>query len=209
MYISRESCQTVKQKLEVRCSLSALEYTNALVKLVMDLEAYAPTDQPHIMRHLRDVTSDAMERPWATVRKWSQAVFDGIEQGDLTWADYQEIQNLRFRIAHTGPAMSSSKLQNTGPSNNEYLCRDFNSRSGCRHRGDHTDGSVKILHLCAFCDAVQKQCIHNVIACDRKLTYSVNRQYRPQQQVGTQQFPPSRSQYIEQQQYQYYQPKNG
>ena len=87
MYILREVCQTEKQKLEVRCDLSVLEYTNALVKLVLDIRAYHPDDHRHIMRHLRNVTHDAMERPWSAVRRWSQAVFDAIERGEFMWPD--------------------------------------------------------------------------------------------------------------------------
>ena len=95
MYITQESCQTNKQKLDVRCELTALEYTNALVKLIMDHRASHPGDQMHMLRHLRDVTHDAMERPWPAVRRWSQAVFDAIERGEFIWADHQEIHNMR------------------------------------------------------------------------------------------------------------------
>ena len=92
MYIDRESCQTDKQRLEARCELSTLEYTNALVKLIMDHRAYHPNDQSHILRRLRDVTHDAMERPWSAVRRWSQVIFYLIVRGDFAWYEHQEIQ---------------------------------------------------------------------------------------------------------------------
>ena len=187
MYISRETCQTTKQKLEVRCKLGALEYINAMVKLSMDASAYDPRDLPHILRHLRDVTHDAMERPWGAVRKWSQSIFDAIERGDFCWADRQDIHNERVRIAMTGPQQSMTSNKPGTGQGAEYLCRDFNSRSGCRHRGDHNEGSVKLLHVCAFCDAVSKQCVHSVVACDRKLQFPSGRPQRQQFQYSQQQ----------------------
>ena len=180
MYISREDCQTEKQRLDVRCELSVLEYSNAMLKLILDPRAYHPEDQSHIIRHLRDVTHDAMERSWPAVRRWSQAVFDAIEQGDLFWADRQEVQNYRVRIALTAPHQPPAKQNAHGNGEKEYLCREYNSRSGCKHRNDHMDGSVKALHLCAFCDAVNRQCTHSVFSCDRKLMYASNRPQRQQ-----------------------------
>ena len=210
MYIIRETCQTMKQKLEVRCELSALEYTNALIKLLMDPQGADPEDRPHIMRHLRDVTHDAMERPWSAVRKWSQSVFDSVELGDFCWAEHQEIQNERVRIAMTAPFQQVNAPQGggaQGAAKTEFLCRDYNSKSGCRHRADHNEGQVRVLHLCAFCDAVNRQCTHSVVACDRKFMYPSARNQRiypqqPQQTSGM------RPQYDNQLTQFYGQPKN-
>ena len=199
MYIERESCQTEKQKLDVRCDISPLEYTNALVKLLLDTRAYHPDDLPHILRHLRDVTHDARERPWSAVRRWSHAVFDAVERGDIMWQDHQEIQNYRVCIALTAAHKADSHAVKTSV-DKEYLCRDFNSRGGCQQRHDHMDGNVKVLHLCAFCDALSQQCVHSVIACERKFMFPSNRQqrqppahmpqqWRPQQQDPFTQFP--------------------
>ena len=189
MYIVREECQTEKQKLDVRCNLTSLEYINALVKLLMDPRAYPTEDQPHILRHLRDVSQDAMERPWVGVRKWSQSVFDDIAGGEFAWSDYQLIQNARVRFAMTAPSQSQAQAKHVGQAK-EYLCREFNSRGGCRQRGDHHDGNVKVLHLCAFCDAVQRQCTHSVVACERKLSCAprVPRQGQPFHQQPQQQW---------------------
>ena len=182
MYIVRESCQTEKQKLDVRCELTALEYINAMVKLAMDSSAYDPRDQPHILSHLRDVSHDAMERPWNAVRRWSQAIFDAVERGDFCWYDRQDIQNERIRIAMTAPlSIANARKQGNASSNySEFICREYNTKAGCRHRGEHTEGSVKLLHICAFCDAVYKQCTHSVYSCDRKIQYPSARLQRAQ-----------------------------
>ena len=152
------------------------------MKLIIDPKAATLVDRPHIMRHLRDVTHNAMERPWSAVRKWSQTVFDAVENGDFCWADRQEIQNERIRIAMTGPQQATAKPGSQAGRRAEYLCREFNAKGGCRHRGDHMDGNVNVLHLCAFCDAVSRQCAHSVYACDRKLPFPSGRMQRPHQQ---------------------------
>ena len=76
MYIQREGCQTDKQKLEVRCALTALEYINATLALIRDTRAYDQVDLLAILRHLQDVTQDAMQRDWPAVRRWSQFIWD-------------------------------------------------------------------------------------------------------------------------------------
>ena len=103
------------------------------------------------------------------------------------WADYQEIQNLRVRIAMTGATKAQAKPSATSSGNKEYLCQEFNSRAGCKHRADHQDGNVNVLHLCAFCDAVNQQCVHSVVACERRLTYTLNKPSRPPPQYQQQQ----------------------
>ena len=170
MYIQRESCQTDKQKLEVRCSLSSLEYVNATLALIRDRKAYDPVDQPAILRHLQDVTRDAIERPWHAVRRWSQFVWDTVELGDIKWQDYQQIQNERVRLAMTAPGCATSQIHR-GEEAQEYICREFQSRTGCRHRSSHMEGAVKLLHICAFCDSISRQCPHSVTACGKKMLY--------------------------------------
>ena len=139
MYIQREECQTLKQKLEVRGTEG----------------------------HMQDVTGDAMDRPWSAVRRWSQFIWDAIERGDMEWADRQAIQNERMRIAMT--ARDGAGAASNHPSKlKEYLCRDFNAKSGCKHRSHHTEDNVRVLHYCAFCDTNNKMSPHSVFACNSK-----------------------------------------
>ena len=198
MYITRETCQTDKQKLDVRCALGTLEYVNATMALLMDKKAYHPADLHHIMAHLQDVTHDAMERAWPAVRKWSQFIWDAVAKGELRWSDHQLIQNHRVMIAFTGPA-NRNRTEETGnhtTDQREYMCRDFQSRNGCRHRSSHMDGDVKLLHSCAFCDCIQRQCTHSAFACAKKMHYPP-RQYgqidnqQPFQQQQQQQWRPA------------------
>ena len=63
MYIEREACQTIKQKLDARASFSAMEYVHASLALVNDTRAYENGDKAHILHHIQDVVHDAIERP--------------------------------------------------------------------------------------------------------------------------------------------------
>ena len=176
MYATREGCTTLKQKLEVRTKLSAMEYINAALSLVNDKRAVQPRDRDDILRHLQDVTHDAMERPWEFVRRWTQHVWDAVEAKEITWADDQSIQNRRIRIAITGGGGGSKPAahaeQDSRGSKTEVICRPFNNRAGCRQRSHHDEGQVRWLHICSFCDSVGRHCTgHNAIGCNNKLMY--------------------------------------
>ena len=169
MYVNRDSSQTMKQRLEVRSTLAPLEYIAATLALLRDRRAYHPQDQDHIMRHLEDVTNDAAERPWTAVRKWSQSVWDQVENGDVSWPDYQLIQNARMRIAY---APGSSGVNNATTSQTgitEVVCREHGRRAGCKHTASHLEGNVRHLHVCAFCDCINRACGHGVYFCEKKL----------------------------------------
>ena len=169
MYVTREGAQTVKQKLDIRSTLTYHEYMNALLALITDSRAFHPEERDHIMAHILDVSRDAMDRPWDTVRKWSQYIWDEVEKGNLTWRDRQSIHNHRCMMAipSSRPPLVHEGRQT---SKRDCICRAYNSRGGCRHRSHHEEGQVRLMHICSFCDSVGRQCTgHNVIECDSKL----------------------------------------
>ena len=174
MYISREGIQTLKQKLDIRASLSMPEYVNASIALLMDKRAYHPGDADHVLAHIQDVTHDVLLRPWEGIRRWSQHVWDEVEKGNITWDQHQIIHNQRVMMAIT------ANRQSAGPetrSRRECICRAFNSRPGCKHRTHHDDGQLRFMHLCSFCDSDGRQCTgHNVVACESKLRGAQPRQ---------------------------------
>ena len=184
MYISREGQHTLKQKLESRATITPMEYIHAAIKLVNDHRAYQPEDRDHIMRHIQDVVHDAMERPWENVRRWSQYVWDAVEKGEFKWSDSQLIHNSRVCIAMTSGGRTLQAAQpESKQQRSEVICRAFNSRSGCRQRSHHDEGTTKHLHICAYCDSVGRHCPgHNVIGCNSKNSQPGHP--RPPQQVG-------------------------
>ena len=71
MYAAREGVTTLKQKLDIRPSLSYQEYINASINLIMDPRACQVQERKYILEHICDVTHDALECPWEGVRRWS------------------------------------------------------------------------------------------------------------------------------------------
>ena len=168
MYVDREGISTNKQLLEIRNSVTMPEYVYATIALVRDSRGCHPDDRDHILAHLQDVAVDAITRPWESVRRWSHFIWDQVEKGRMAWGDNQNIQNHRLRMA-TIPR-GSTQPESRSHARKECICRSFNSRAGCRFRTHHEEGQVRLMHLCAFCDSVGRQCTgHNVIACDNKL----------------------------------------
>lgn len=179
MFLYREGISTTKQKLDVRHTMTAGEYTDAMLTLLSDRRAFDPKDFNDIFLHLRKVTRDALERPWPSVRRWTQYIWDTIEEGSITWADTEFIQEERVRMCLTSnttqlatntyqiPARRNQGLQ-------EVPCRAFNTRAGCQHRDSHVDGSIYSLHICTYCDSVGKACYHSVRECERRVTHSRN-----------------------------------
>lgn len=139
MYLYRDGVSTPRQKLDARQSITATEYMDAALALLADTRAYHPDDFQDIFHHLRKVARDILERPWYSVRRWSQYIFDSVEAGSITWADRDIIQDERVRICLTGVQgqnhnNSSSTYQipaRRQHGTQEIMCRAFNTRNGC------------------------------------------------------------------------------
>lgn len=180
MFIEREGVQTIRQKLDLRASLSMIEYISCTLALLRETDAYSANDLHDIIRHLGAVAIDAMVRPWPSVRRWSQHIWDLIERGRCKWSDYQIIQDERFRLSYmnlphqTGSAAPTAGAARTGGAaqpvaNSSAICRDFNSINGCRFSGSHEEGNVKYVHVCAHCDSTGKRSSHPYHKCRSRL----------------------------------------
>lgn len=178
MYLYREGIQTMKQRLEARNNMSLNEYLDAVLALLADRRAYIATDYNDIMDHVRKVVRDALERPWAAVRRWTQFIWDNVETGQITWGDRDIIQDERVRLCLTCTAITApSNNQNDnrkGATSNQVICRSFNTRIGCQHRESHGDANIWYLHCCSYCDSVGKTCYHTVRECERRVTHARN-----------------------------------
>lgn len=183
MYLYREGVSTIKQKVEVRQTMTVIEYIDAMLALLADNRAYHRDDFVDIMDHMRKVTRDAMERPWHAVRRWTQYVWDSIEAGAFTWADHDIIQEERVRMSLTATsniAGNNIQTQSNGNANRknhgaqEVICRGYNTRAGCQFRDSHMDGQVFALHNCTYCDSIGRACSHSVRECERRLAHTRN-----------------------------------
>lgn len=175
MFIYREGLQTPKQKLDIRATLSMIEYVNATVLLLQDNDAYNKDDLLHILAHLAAVTTDAMVRPWSAVRAWSQYIWDCVERRKCTWTSYQFIQDERVRMSFISGAPSGNSASNNATNKSVshdikvVLCREYNSVSGCRFHGTHEEHNVKYLHACSHCDAMGRRSSHSYMRCRAKM----------------------------------------
>lgn len=179
MFIEREGIQTTRQKLELRSSLSMVEYMSCSLALLQDKDAYSEGDLHDIIKHLGAVAIDAMVQPWPNVRRWSQHIWDLVERGKCRWSDYQAIQDERFRISYmnlpqqggSGPQSGTSvRASSSTPVNvSTAICRDFNNISGCRYSASHEEGSVKYAHVCAHCDSIGKKSSHPYHKCRSRM----------------------------------------
>lgn len=177
MYVVKEGISTRKQKLDIRHQLTVLEYVDATLALLADKKAYRARNTEDIMHHLKNVTRDALERPWPAVRRWTQHMWDCVENGTIKWGNRDTIQQERVRIFLTGGGI----MLNAGASNTqkrgqygtqEVVCRAFNTRQGCMHRDSHQDGPVFALHICSYCDHIGRSCSHSIKECERKITHA-------------------------------------
>lgn len=171
-YLEREGAQTTKQKLDLRASMSFIEYLNCYVKLINDHDAYDQNDKDDMLKHLGAVITDGMVRPWGNVRRWSQGIWDTIERGKCRWNSHYFIQEERVRVSYStlqhvpAPAApTNGVVSNQNVQTPALLCRDFNGTHGCAFSGTHESGNVKYVHACAYCDSLGRRSAHSFQRC--------------------------------------------
>ena len=161
MFVKKLSSASLKKKQDYRPNITANEYVNAFIAMLCDHRARDPADLLHQLRHLHDVSTDALTRPWVNVRDWSQSVFDEIEKGNLAWSDTSQIQFARCQTSFMGsaaatPEASDKPIQSqNGHYTREVICTDYNNRS-CTFGGKfkhHVENGVRFTHACLYCYA--------------------------------------------------------
>ena len=70
--------------------------------LLDDSQAYDPLDRDYVLRQLQDMAHDIMQCYWDVVHRWSQRVWDEVENINISWAEEQLILNLRVSMAIAG-----------------------------------------------------------------------------------------------------------
>ena len=109
-------------------------------------------------QHMKEVAEDTISRPWPAVREWSNTVFDRLDKGDITWANYDEIQRDRYKLSFSAPPLEQQQTP----------CQAFNFRS-CPNSDSHEEGPVTLRHWCGFCMfASNTHSMHTVRQCNSK-----------------------------------------
>ena len=136
MFVQKLSSASLRKKQDYRPLITATEYVNAFIAMLCDYRARDPVDLLNQIKHLHDVTTDILNRPWANVRQWSQFVFDEIEKGELSWGDHSSIQFARCRFSFMGAGAAPndggerSPQQPNASYSREVICMEYNQRSG-------------------------------------------------------------------------------
>ena len=160
MFVKKLSSASLRKKQNYRPNITASEYVNAFIAMLCDYRAREPADILNQLKHLHDVTTDIMTRPWHSVREWSQSVFDEIEKGDLTWNDFSSIQFARCCLSFIGAASAHDSTAATPqssnpPHNRETICLEYNNKQ-CPQGGKfkhHVENGVRFVHTCLYCYA--------------------------------------------------------
>lgn len=185
LYLKRAGCASVAMKLAARETMSPLEYVAAFTRMMRDARCVDAITLPHLMEHLYQLTQDLLTHPWEDLREWSQALFDDIERGEISWEDEQEIQHRRTRARapgrdrgrpvngsgfETGGGAAVRTCLQAGP--HERPCPGFNEGGSqqCGMGLHHSDGVKDLIHACAYCfRTVQEFYDHPEFTCRRKL----------------------------------------
>ena len=160
MYLERDILDKVKKRDSYDC-LTKDEYFTGMAAMI--LEKSDPTDKAyHLIEHMAMVAEDALEHSWDGVRKWSNTIFDRVEKHRITWADKQEIKELRYALSW----IKSSKIVK-----DQVPCDSFNMDGKEYDLPDeHTDDKYTYRHRCAACwyGLLMYDCNHPSHLCKRK-----------------------------------------
>lgn len=135
LYLERMDCTSVKDKLTARTSMSYREYVVGYLKMMLVERVARPADWRVLADHLLQVSQDTGTRPWEDVSQWSQAMFDQIETGDISWDNHMVIQINRVRPPIT-KSMDKPAAKTAAKTDSLTPCAVYN-KGACRHNGRH------------------------------------------------------------------------
>ena len=125
------------------------------------------------------MSSHSLTCLWENVRTWSDRIFTRIENGDINWSSYAEIQFERMRLSLSPSSDNATTQGSVTQSNRRVVCSDYNARR-CKHRDTHIESGITFLHAYAWCHAALGS--KNPHKCENKLQFAQDRQQQPQYQ---------------------------
>ena len=160
MYLEREILEEVKKR-DSYDALNKDEFFCGIAAMIR--EKADPSDKAfHLIEHMATVAEDALGHAWEGVRKWSNMVFDKVEKSMITWADKQEIKEMRYAISW----FKSSRVIKT-----QVPCDSFNMEGKeCVLPDEHSDDKYVYHHRCAVCwyALPHHDCKHSTQQCKRR-----------------------------------------
>ena len=149
--------------------LTVTEFVHGFVTTLLASHADA-RDKNTQLRHLQHLMLDATDYGWEAARHAHGVILQEMEAGRITWADEDNIQELRHlycqRFVRSNPSAPSHAAPNMtkGP----LFCLSFQNDK-CPFDGDHNTTRGRVRHICAYCLRVQGAAFkHSEAACRRK-----------------------------------------
>ena len=115
-------------------------YVHGITGLILNALQDQNTVAAAACRHAREVAEDAAARPWSAVLEWTNTVFERMEKGEISWANYDEIQRDRMRIS----------LVSSVPEKLNIPCLAYNYKT-CKHADSHDELGICLRHICGYC----------------------------------------------------------
>jgi hypothetical protein len=165
--------------------LTQSEFSSGYMRIAMD-HAKSKAEKRHMLQHYQTLMDIAIIYPWPVVRGLHRTLLQQIEQGDLTWGDREQFQEIRARHLQEA-AMVQASGGFAGPKEGgkqqkkEFLTAQtahycFPYQGGaCQHEADHYDpGRGRMVHhICSFCHSKLQSCYrHPEKDCRKKEEFS-------------------------------------
>ena len=181
MYIQRAGVKTAIAKQQARTDMTYQEYIGGFLAMLKDGRVWDPDTFWQKFDHLCDISREAVARPWAPVRAWSQRTFDRIETLEITWADTNAIQEDKHSYSVDEPQSGAPTAPTTGSklvkqgnrtikSQGEVsvICAKY-GKGQCDQEESHSDGTTYFEHACMYCYCMGGSKFHHPLhKCEKK-----------------------------------------
>ena len=133
----------IREKARARRSRKELTYQEHMCGMLhMILKTLDPESETYsAVRHLAQVSQDAVTMMWPGVREWSQACLTHIQDGGATWTSKEVFSGERTRI---------SWFKGRPKKELRVPCHTYNLDQ-CDEGDTHTAPGIAFIHVCAVC----------------------------------------------------------
>lgn len=142
-YLERETQRNIVKEGGHPEELPLILHIEGLVAMV--LNACVDQKTRGLANHLLQVVRDVQVHSWSKIRKWSNEVVLHTAMKKWSWADLDRItqaRNSQYLVPN-----SNVENQDVAP------CYKFN-KGECRYENDHCGLDSMLIHVCAFCFAI-------------------------------------------------------
>ena len=135
----------------------------------------------NMLAYCTQLAQDAVDCGFRVAKGAHKVVLESIEDGYLTWHNFEAIDRLRrdciSRVYvnysnHADQNVFNKSSVSKSPVKTK-VCILFNAGT-CNHKSDHSNGNIKYTHICSYCVTTGKQYTHAAQNCNKKTTSEGN-----------------------------------